>query len=538
MDGMTNDVVLLNWDPGSGGQWISYLPYTVNYHHLQVVSVNNTADTLPFLQALEIDINGTTTQDIGCDWLYENAPPWYAPLWTNTGGTLAPTATADPAITLVSVPNFISTIAGTQQGLHLTSTIYNEYDGGGVEIVNSNAGIETFCGVNSDGGGAGVSDFVELYSKTTANSAGTRLYVHRDGLGVMIANTRTITTIGGCDFSLTADGLSLGSSSTSYTMKLNGIPIATSTINLGQITSFNFADLASLVPSGGVGFGWANGGNGGWSDVANYWVSNFGVGGSLTVVGISNTSGTAFGARGSSGTPIWRTTAIPPVVVVALGPNLTLDAGPLSVTLGVGDGMIATGYGSAGITGGCGEDAMYIIMRVSASTSTFYATAFVPSNAHVYTTSWTIATPTEWVMNGSSGSNTITHRTDIQEFDASMIGTFCETTGQISNVYGEDYTPTLDRATDAIVKVKQSNVLNSAVLGIIVDSEHFASHGDCLCIVVEGEYEIGQLLVPDSSGVCRVATEQEALWSVVHRVPLPKITAIFEGEEFVACFLQ
>jgi hypothetical protein len=54
------------------------------------------------------------------------------------------------------------------------------------------------------------------------------------------------------------------------------------------------------------------------------------------------------------------------------------------------------------------------------------------------------------------GSQTITHKTNIINYDENQIGTFCETIGEVADVYGEDYTPTLDRATDAIVKVKQS----------------------------------------------------------------------------------
>jgi hypothetical protein len=132
---------------------------------------------------------------------------------------------------------------------------------------------------------------------------------------------------------------------------------------------------------------------------------------------------------------------------------------------------------------------------------------------------------------------TITHKTNIQGFDPSQIGTFCETTGELADVYGADYEATLARPCDAIVRVKQSTALSSAVLGIIVGPDTFASHGDVLCVVVNGEYEIGQILVPDSSGLCKKATEQQMLFAAMYRINLPKITAIFPGKEYVAAFM-
>jgi hypothetical protein len=65
------------------------------------------------------------------------------------------------------------------------------------------------------------------------------------------------------------------------------------------------------------------------------------------------------------------------------------------------------------------------------------------------------------------------------------------------------------------------------------------SHGDVLCVVVDGEYTLGDLLVPHTSGLCRKAIENEAIWATIHHVALPKITAIFpESKEFVACFMN
>jgi hypothetical protein len=51
----------------------------------------------------------------------------------------------------------------------------------------------------------------------------------------------------------------------------------------------------------------------------------------------------------------------------------------------------------------------------------------------------------------NGGSTTITHRTNIIGYTPQTIGCFCESTNELADVYGADYTPTLDRATDAIV---------------------------------------------------------------------------------------
>jgi hypothetical protein len=70
----------------------------------------------------------------------------------------------------------------------------------------------------------------------------------------------------------------------------------------------------------------------------------------------------------------------------------------------------------------------------------------------------------------SWASTTVTHLTNILDFDQSKIGCFCEGVGELADVYNKDgvnYTPTIDRATDAIVKVRPSTSLNMRVLGII-----------------------------------------------------------------------
>jgi hypothetical protein len=114
----------------------------------------------------------------------------------------------------------------------------------------------------------------------------------------------------------------------------------------------------------------------------------------------------------------------------------------------------------------------------------------------------------------TSTSHTITHRTNRVGFESEQIGTFCESTGELADVYGTDYVPTLDRARDAIVKVRHSTSLNAKVLGIIIDDHTFASHGDVLCRVINTEdwsivYELGDVLVPDIQGLCRKSTHTE-----------------------------
>jgi hypothetical protein len=56
-----------------------------------------------------------------------------------------------------------------------------------------------------------------------------------------------------------------------------------------------------------------------------------------------------------------------------------------------------------------------------------------------------------------SGSHTITHKTNIIDFTADQIGCFCETTGEIPDVYSHPVG--LDFPCDAICKVKHSSIL-------------------------------------------------------------------------------
>jgi hypothetical protein len=139
-------------------------------------------------------------------------------------------------------------------------------------------------------------------------------------------------------------------------------------------------------------------------------------------------------------------------------------------------------------------------------------------------------------------SQTVTHCTNIVGFTPDQIGTFAETTGELADVYGADYIPTLEHATDAICRVKHTNALSSKIVGIITDSQTMASHGDCLCVVANDDqysikYEVGQLLVPDTSGLCRIAQEADLMFAMLYQIRLPKITWIMPNQKFVGAFI-
>jgi hypothetical protein len=141
------------------------------------------------------------------------------------------------------------------------------------------------------------------------------------------------------------------------------------------------------------------------------------------------------------------------------------------------------------------------------------------------------------------GSHTITHFTNIIDYDISRLGCFCETFGILADVYDKDgmpYVPTLDRPCDAICKVKPSSTLNNRILGIIVGPNTFANLGDCLCVVKLGpRYEVGDLLAPDISGVCRRATDDEKIIIMLNGLPRVRITGILPNDcQFVLAFIQ
>jgi hypothetical protein len=125
----------------------------------------------------------------------------------------------------------------------------------------------------------------------------------------------------------------------------------------------------------------------------------------------------------------------------------------------------------------------------------------------------------------------------IINFNENQIGTFCETTGEVADVYGVDYVPTLDRATDAICKVKQSTTLNSRIVGVITKGDTFAIGGDCLCRVVDDVYCVGDILTADVTGLMRRADDNDRLFMMLNAIPRPKITALFLDKNYVAVML-
>jgi hypothetical protein len=167
----------------------------------------------------------------------------------------------------------------------------------------------------------------------------------------------------------------------------------------------------------------------------------------------------------------------------------------------------------------------------------YYSNLNLHNSAIVITDQWGTRTITS-----QPGSHTITHYTNIVDYDDSKIGCFCETTGELADVYDKDgvaYTPTLSRATDAITKVKSTNMLSTRVLGIITSQNTYASHGDVLVVVKQGpSYQLGQLLVPDISGVCRIATEEDKRTIMFEGLPRVRITGLVQGQEFVLAFMS
>jgi hypothetical protein len=143
------------------------------------------------------------------------------------------------------------------------------------------------------------------------------------------------------------------------------------------------------------------------------------------------------------------------------------------------------------------------------------------------------------VANYLPSSHTITHRTNIIDYTPQTIGCFCSTTNELADVYDSGYIPTLNRPCDAICKVRPATELTAKVIGIIADDHTIISHGDCLVVVKQGPtYEVGDILTVDSSGLCRKADEQDKLFMLMNRVPMPKITIVFPPPcEFVACFI-
>jgi hypothetical protein len=316
----------------------------------------------------------------------------------------------------------------------------------------------------------------------------------------------------------------------------SGVPAWTTgrLIDLGSMPStLTYDYLNSNIPTGRFGIGFSQYiGNGYPPEVGGIYLFYRGSGGYLVGEAISRT-GNSYSVVIQSGQPItWSSSTT----------VLTLDnldfSNVVSQLSGRSFAFVITPYDATGGPNPDYDSQGWCIY--DGNSISFQLTTCEQGYGQVYSAQYTTGNPF-WNVN-SSGPNippnqTITHHTNIVDFDPSQIGTFAETTGELADVYGTGYKPTLSRACDAICRVKQSTALSARVLGIIVGADSFASHGDCLCTVVDAEYQLGDLLVPDSSGLCRKATEQECMYAAIHRVPLPRITTIFPQQEFVGAFL-
>jgi hypothetical protein len=125
-------------------------------------------------------------------------------------------------------------------------------------------------------------------------------------------------------------------------------------------------------------------------------------------------------------------------------------------------------------------------------------------------------------------STTVTHITNIEDPEPMF---FCETNGGLYTGYEKI------GVTDCICQVKKSTELSSKIMGIMTSEENFASHGNVLVKVIDGVYQLGDLLVPCEGGA-RVATQEEKVTIMLNGIPRVKITSLAtEIPNVVACFI-
>jgi hypothetical protein len=146
------------------------------------------------------------------------------------------------------------------------------------------------------------------------------------------------------------------------------------------------------------------------------------------------------------------------------------------------------------------EDMFYCVPRTDFSECDFYVSGDIHSH-------------------NVQASMTITHETDIEVLS---LGRFCETTGLIYSKYKEV------GIKDCITGVKVATTLSTKLLGIITSDKHFASHGDVLVKVVDGEYHLGDLLIPTENGA-RVANEEEKLFIMINGLPKVRVMSIIDN---------
>jgi hypothetical protein len=93
------------------------------------------------------------------------------------------------------------------------------------------------------------------------------------------------------------------------------------------------------------------------------------------------------------------------------------------------------------------------------------------------------------------------------------------------------------------MKVRHCKALSKRIIGIITDYNQFMSHGDGLAVVDNDseysiKYEVGDVLVPSESGLCRKAEEQDLMFAMMYQIKLPRIMALLPDREFVAIFMS
>jgi hypothetical protein len=165
-----------------------------------------------------------------------------------------------------------------------------------------------------------------------------------------------------------------------------------------------------------------------------------------------------------------------------------------------------------------------------------YRIQLIPGAAEPY-----VANKCEFKVNGAiedENSNTIIHRTVVEN---GTVGRFCECS---THMYAY---PKGATATNCIPYVRAATSLTERLLGIIVSSEKFASHGDVLVRVdatdSEGTtitYAVGDLLVPTPTG-SRPATTNDKNTIMSLGLPRVRVMSTEEYETYpscLACFIS